>query len=189
MVRGSWVDLLMRNWPMRWDSYWWTKWRRIAAVVNKLTGDIHDCRTTDSSHMPLTKPGMILLYNRRTTLNFQLKCFCSCSVSNCVCHYQPTESWSFSGCGVLTVEPQWVSACCYNCAFVSHLAEVQSSTDEPPQHSSTDGVLSKPLETRVKQALPSPQVKENRPNLWLPAMNCQWVMQVCARAFQTNNVS
>lgn len=62
MVGNSWVDLLMRNMPMRWDSYWWVHWRRIAAVVNILQSDTHGCRNSEIHLMCLLWSYVMMLY-------------------------------------------------------------------------------------------------------------------------------
>ncbi len=160
MVGSSWVDLLMRNTPMRWDSYWWAHWRRIAAVVNIQQVDIQGCRASDNCHMCHLWSYMMMqcIINKNNVRLPTLMLLLLLSIKLCV---------SLSAHRLLELCRAWrtdspaprVSACCHDCAFVSHLAEVPSNTVGPPQHSLTDGVLSKPSETRVKQALPSPGVR------------------------------
>lgn len=156
MVGSSWVDLLMTNTPMRWDSYWWAHWRRIAAVVNIQQSDIHGCRASENHHMCLLWSYVVMqcAINKKHVRLPTPVLLLWLSIKLCV---------SLSAHRLLELCRAWhtgslaprVSACCHDCAFVSHLAEVPSNT----VHSLTDGVLSKPSETRVKQALPSPEVR------------------------------
>lgn len=146
MVGSSWVDLLTRNAPTSRDSYWWARWRRIAAVVNIVQSDIHGCRFVSWS--------CVMMLCSHTFISSASPLAQNQTV--CVI-IGPQAPGAPRAAANPTVEPSGSAP--RLCPLSVIWLRSQSNAVGPPQHSLTDGVLSKPSETGVKQALPSPEVK------------------------------
>lgn len=124
--------------PVRWDCYWWARWRRIAASVNILLRHFH-----------VSLAGCSV---RRNTLTSPF--LSSHSLSSCVRHYRPAASWRSAGCSAPTAEPRGAS--CRDWAFAIWLRSHPTRSCAL----STDGVLSKPPETTAEaSACPSPDAE------------------------------